>query len=121
MIFSVAATHFGCLCGTRVSVQFSDASEALALVGLFGGTTPPTFGTKAQTGHALGATAVFEILLLAEALRRGTVPRNVGLEVSDVDPALTLPTRDVALSRSRVGLKVSAGFGGLNSAVVLSL
>lgn len=101
--------------GTR----YNDASEALALAGLFGGRTPPAFGTKGQTGHALGATAVFEILLLIEALHRGEVPGNVGLEESDVDPALTLSREGVTLSRSRFGLKVSAGFGGINAAVVV--
>ena len=101
--------------GTR----YNDASEALALVGLFGGKTPPAFGSKGQTGHALGATAVFEILLLLEALHRGEVPGNVGLEEPDVNPALTLSQERVTLSRARYGLKVSAGFGGINAAVVV--
>lgn len=104
--------------GTRAN----DGSEALGLVELFGGPTPPAFGTKAQTGHTLGAAGVLETCLLIEALRRGVAPRNVGLEDPDVAEHLHL-VRDaralVAPLGERVGLKVSSGFGGIAAALVV--
>ncbi len=100
--------------GTR----YNDASEALALAGLFGGATPPASGTKAQTGHTLGAAGLLESLVAIEALRRGVAPANVGLQESDVDPALTLPRAPTPLPRARAALKVAAGFAGIDAALV---
>lgn len=97
----------------------NDSSEACGLVRAFGGTTPPAFGTKAQTGHTLGAAGVVESLLAAEALRRGQVPANVGLEEPGVDRRLDLVREGRALSRARCAVKVSSGFGGVQAALVL--
>lgn len=101
----------------------NDACEALGLVQLFGGATPPAFGTKAQTGHTLGAAGVLETCVLAEALLAGELPPNVGLEDADVDPRLDLvrSRRSVgARDGGRVGLKVSSGFGGIVAALVVA-
>ena len=62
--------------GTRAN----DASEALALATVFDGPTAPAFGTKAQTGHTLGAAGLVESLVAIAALQRAEVPANVGLE-----------------------------------------
>ncbi|MFG0316717.1 MAG: beta-ketoacyl synthase N-terminal-like domain-containing protein [Planctomycetota bacterium JB042] len=99
---------------------FNDAMEANGLVRLFGGRTPPTFGTKAQTGHALGAAGVIESIVAIEALRRARVPANVGLDDPDVDARLSLVRREEALTRARVALKLAGGFGGMQAAVVFA-
>ncbi|MBX3464606.1 MAG: hypothetical protein KF830_15665 [Planctomycetes bacterium] len=101
------------------ATQANDATEALGLVGLFGGRTPPSFGTKAQTGHTLGAAGVLEALAAIEALQRGTAPANVGLDDPDVDPGLDLVRAERHLPRARCALKVASGFGGIQAAVVL--
>jgi 3-oxoacyl-(acyl-carrier-protein) synthase len=101
----------------------NDASEALGLAGLFRGRTPPAFGTKAQTGHTLGAAGVIETLIAAEALLRGSVPPNIGLEEPGVDGRLDLVREHLRLPqrpRARHGLKVAGGFGGVQAALVLS-
>lgn len=97
---------------------YGDASEALGLARLFGDAGPPAWGTKAQTGHTLGAAGLLESLLAVEALRRGEVPGNAGLAEPDVAPGLRLARGSVRLARARCALKVSAGFGGLNAAVL---
>lgn len=105
--------------GTRAN----DGAEALGLVDLFGGPTPPAFGTKAQTGHTLGAAGVLETCLLIEALRRGVAPRNVGLEDPDVAEHLDLVRSARALVApfgERIGLKVASGFGGIAAALVVT-
>ena len=98
----------------------NDRSEALGLVSLFGGRTPPVFGTKAQTGHTLGAAGVIETVLAIEALRRAEAPANVGLEESGVEPRLDLVREPRRLPRARCALKVAGGFGGIQAAVVLT-
>jgi 3-oxoacyl-(acyl-carrier-protein) synthase len=97
---------------------FNDAMEAVALGRLFEGPTPLASGTKAQTGHTLGAAGVIESLVAIEALRRGMAPGNVGLVESDVDSRVALPRSAARLPRARVALKVAAGFGGINAAAV---
>ncbi len=96
----------------------NDTTEALGLVSVFG-STPAAFGTKAQTGHTLGAAGVLETIALLAALQRGRVPQNQGLETSDVDPHLDLVRSPRHLTRARTGLKVASGFGGVQAALVV--
>jgi len=100
--------------GTRAN----DASEALALATVFDGPTAPAFGTKAQTGHTLGAAGLVESLVAIAALQRAEVPANVGLEEPGVDPRLDLVRETRPLSRARRALKVNGGFGGVQQAMV---
>jgi 3-oxoacyl-[acyl-carrier-protein] synthase-1 len=100
----------------------NDRTEALGLVHLFGGRTAPAFGTKAQTGHTLGAAGVLETCLLIEALRRGVAPPNLRLEEPDVHEDLHLLRAEHPLpprSTPRRGLKVASGFGGIVAALVV--
>jgi 3-oxoacyl-(acyl-carrier-protein) synthase len=97
---------------------YNDAMEGRALVRLFERGSPPASGTKAQTGHTLGAAGVIESLVALEVLERGRAPGNVGLETPDLDHRIRLLRGDTPLARARVALKVSAGFGGINAAMV---
>ena len=97
----------------------NDATEAIGLGALFGGRTPPAFGTKGQTGHTLGASGVLETIVTLAALQRARAPANVGLEDSDVDPALDLVRTPRTLVRARHALKVASGFGGVQAATVV--
>ena len=110
---TVACVH---LHGT--GTLLNDAMEANAMVGLFGGNTPPAFGTKAQTGHTLGAAGLIESVIAITALLRGECPANVGLSNSDVDKRLDLIVVTRRLERKPALLKIAAGFGGINAAVV---
>ena len=98
-----------------------DAGEAAALQLVFGERTAsvPLTATKGQHGHALGATGAWEAALSLLAIQRGIVPRVVNCD--DPDPAcavavLTEPLR----AAPRVVLSSSAGFGGINAALVFT-
>ncbi len=97
----------------------NDSTEAMGLARAFGGRTPPAFGTKAQTGHTLGAAGTIETILAIAALQRATAPSNMGLASTDVDPCLDLVTTPRQLARARFALKVASGFGGVQAAMVL--
>jgi 3-oxoacyl-(acyl-carrier-protein) synthase len=97
----------------------NDASEAAGLGAVYGGRTSAAFGSKAQTGHTLGAAGVIETLLAVEALQRGVVPANIGLEEQGVDGRLDLVREARPLARARRALKVAGGFGGIQAALVL--
>ena len=107
------------------STPLGDVAEARALkLGLDGHAADvPVSGTKAMTGHPLGATGAIEAALSALAIRDGWAPPSVNLVEPDEEIGQLLPglIRD---HHGRAGiyrrvLSTSFGFGGLNAALVL--
>jgi 3-oxoacyl-[acyl-carrier-protein] synthase-1 len=96
---------------------YNDAMELAALQRAFAA-PPPCSGSKAQLGHTLGAAGVLESLVAIEALRRGRAPGNARLVAPDAPAGFPLLRRAAALPRARRALKVAAGFGGIDAAVV---
>jgi len=98
----------------------NDVSEGLALQRVFGDDCPLTSSTKGLTGHTLGAAGAIESVLSLIALSSGFVPATAGLEEPDPE----IPIRHVpagGLSRPlSVVVSNSFGFGGNNTALVLS-
>jgi 3-oxoacyl-[acyl-carrier-protein] synthase II len=102
------------------STPLNDATETLAIKQVFGDRAYriPISGTKAMTGHALGATGAIEAAICMLALRHAYLPPTLNLE--DPDPACDLDYipgtgREVAV---RYILSNSFGFGGINAALV---
>ena len=96
-----------------------DTGEAAAMRIVFGDRTPhvPLTATKGQHGHALGATGAWEAALSLLAIERGIIPRIVNCD--DPDPALGVDALQTPLtSAPRIVLSSSAGFGGINAALV---
>ncbi len=99
---------------------YNDEMEAKALLRLCGGPTMPASGTKAQTGHTLGAAGLIESLVAIEALLTGRAPGNHGLEEPGVSGGLNLLRETTELPDARHVLKLAAGFGGINAALVFA-
>jgi len=99
-----------------------DRGEADALRLVFGADAGriPLTATKGQHGHALGATGAWEAVLSLLAIARGRVPRVVNCEVPAADCAVGVLRAPLALA-PRVVLSSSAGFGGINAALVFTL
>ncbi len=96
-----------------------DRCEALALEHVFGpgAASVPVTATKGQHGHALGATGAWEAALSLLAIEHGIVPRSVNTDDADPQCPLAL-TRARTQLRPRTVLSNSAGFGGINAALV---
>jgi 3-oxoacyl-[acyl-carrier-protein] synthase II len=94
-----------------------DRSEALAIATVFGGRDVPVTATKGQHGHALGATGAWEAALSLLTFAHEIVPKTVNHLHDDPDCSIAL-TRDPLHSAPRVILSNSAGFGGINAALV---
>ncbi|HZX68184.1 MAG TPA: beta-ketoacyl-[acyl-carrier-protein] synthase family protein [Candidatus Elarobacter sp.] len=94
-----------------------DRCEALAMQLVFGerATAIPVTATKGQHGHALGATGAWEAALSLLAIERGVLPRSVNSDDADCDVAVT---RERMEQPVRAVLSNSAGFGGINAALV---
>jgi len=103
------------------STQLNDSTETAAIKQVFGEHAKriPVSGTKAYTGHPLGATGAIEAAICALALDQNWVPPTLNRE--NPDPACDLDVvpnhgRDVELNYV---LSNSFGFGGINSCVIL--
>jgi 3-oxoacyl-[acyl-carrier-protein] synthase II len=103
------------------STQMNDSTEAMAIKQVFGDHANRLLvsGTKAFTGHPLGATGAIEAAICALAIDQKWVPPTLNRE--NPDPACDLDViphhgRDVDLNYV---LSNSFGFGGINSCVIL--
>ena len=94
-----------------------DRCEALAMQQVFGerATAIPVTATKGQHGHALGATGAWEAALSLLAIERGVLPRSVNSDDADCEVAVTQQRIEQPV---RAVLSNSAGFGGINAALV---
>jgi len=101
--------------GTRQS----DASEADALLHVFGPEVPPVTGFKWAFGHLIAASGIIETTQALLALRARTVPGIATL--GELDSAFaSLPASASPRSpRSDVALVISRGFGGTNAALLV--
>ena len=99
---------------------YNDAMEALALQSVFGEAVPPFSSSKGQLGHTLGAAGVLETIVCAIAATRGLLPGTPRLRERDpaVPAAVLVEPRAGAVPRRM--LKINAGFGGTNAALVLA-
>ena len=96
-----------------------DSCEALATEIVFGdrAATVPVTATKGQHAHALGATGAWEAALSLMTIAHGIVPRSVNADRPDDGCRLAITHQ--RLDRPvRTVLSNSAGFGGINAALV---
>jgi 3-oxoacyl-[acyl-carrier-protein] synthase II len=94
-----------------------DRAEALAMELLFGerAAAIPVVATKGQHAHALGATGAWEAAISLASIVHGIVPRSVNSEDVDANLAVTGERLERPV---RTVLSNSAGFGGINAALV---
>ena len=104
------------------STPIGDVAEARALVRALGphASVVSVSGTKALTGHPLGATGAIEAAMCGLVIRDRWAPGTANLETPDEETASLLPRllRDGAAGDFRRLLSTSFGFGGLNAALV---
>lgn len=81
----------------------------------------PISSIKSMIGHSLGAIGAIEMAACALAIDRGVVPPTANWETRDPECDLDY-TPNVALRKTvRTALSTASGFGGFQSAMILSL
>jgi 3-oxoacyl-[acyl-carrier-protein] synthase-1 len=115
----LAPSDVGVVIAHANGTRQSDASEAAALLQVFGPAPPPVTGFKWAFGHLIAAAGMIETVLALWALREQTIPGIATLR--QLDPAFAqLPASAAPLTpRSRVALVLSRGFGGTNAALLV--
>ena len=99
--------------------QESDASEAKALLQVFGSEMPPVTGLNWAVGHLFAAAGLFDLAIGLEACRRRVVPGISTLEqLADSCAGLNV-SKQARSPRSDVVLVLCRGFAGTNAAVLL--
>lgn len=101
------------------STPQNDVNEAAQIASVFGPDAPPVSGTKAFTGHALGAAGAMECAIALLAMEHGWLPPTLHFDSSDCAPLDYVPNhgREAELN---VVLSNSFGFGGVDSCLVLA-
>lgn len=97
----------------------SDASEAAALMHVFGEKPPPITSFKWAMGHSIAASATLDLAVTLKALQEGIVPGIATL--NELDPVLgPVPVSSTAQRpHSPLALICSRGFGGMNVALLV--
>ncbi len=100
------------------STNYNDAMEAKALYSTFGETCPPAASLKGALGHMSGGGSLVEVLIGASILNKRELPPTIGFETKGVDEPITLSNKCQKIIGNTL-LCLAAGFGGLNSALIL--
>jgi 3-oxoacyl-[acyl-carrier-protein] synthase II len=101
--------------------QPNDETETQAIQDVFGASasTIPVTSIKGTIGHLLGAAGAIEIVVSVLSLYHNLIPPTANYETPDPACDLDIVTSPRTAALSHV-LSNSAGFGGCNSAVILS-
>ncbi len=100
------------------ATEFNDAMEAKMLDRLFKEGCPPAVSLKGAIGHLSGSSSLVEAALSCAFIKKRTLPKTFGFEKSGVEESIGISAQPQQFSRPSV-LSLSAGFGGLNSAILL--
>jgi len=100
----------------------NDRAEARGFRDVFGervGEVPVT-SLKSMLGHCLGAAGGIEAAVLALTVARGVIPPTINHSETDPDCSLDVVANQAREVRVRCGISTSLGFGGNDSALVLT-
>jgi 3-oxoacyl-[acyl-carrier-protein] synthase II len=97
----------------------NDRMEAVVHASLFAGLPVPVCAIKGGLGHTLGAAAALDVAVCAVTLGQQILPPVVNLR--RIDPSAPVPAVMGVGRRSpgKLALIANAGFGGINTAIVL--
>ena len=98
----------------------NDQTEGAVIARVFGEDQPAVSSIKGTTGHGLGASGSIEAVVVVEAIRRGELPPNVGLNDQDPEIPLTDIVREPREWKPGPALSNSFGFGGHNTVIAIS-
>ncbi|MGI8821235.1 MAG: beta-ketoacyl-[acyl-carrier-protein] synthase family protein [Chthoniobacterales bacterium] len=103
------------------STQLNDSTETTSLKQVFGEHSGrlAVSGTKAFTGHPLGATGAIEAAICALALDRNWIPPTLNRDNPDSACDLDVVPNHGRAAELNYVLSNSFGFGGINSCIVL--
>lgn len=113
----VEAADVGYINGHGTGALKSDMAEAAAVGTVFAGARPAISGTKAATGHMMGACGITEAITCIKVMETGVLPPTLNLDDPIADMDFVKEKRDgVACD---ITMSNAFGFGGQNSTIIL--
>lgn len=103
------------------STPMNDGTEVRAVSKFFGKNTPAISGTKAYTGHPLGATGAIEAAICCLAMQHSHIPPTLNCHepCEEITPGFDLVRLKGRSQPIKYILSNSFGFGGINASLVL--
>jgi 3-oxoacyl-[acyl-carrier-protein] synthase II len=102
------------------STPHNDRTESQAIRSVFGEHAPPVSSTKSMTGHLIGASGAVEAIICIKTILEGCLPPTINYEHPDPDCDLDYVPNVARPGRVDAALSNSLGFGGHNTALVVS-
>jgi 3-oxoacyl-[acyl-carrier-protein] synthase II len=102
------------------STPHNDRTETQAIKAVFGDQVPPVSSTKSMTGHLIGASGAVEAIICIKTILEGCLPPTINQEHPDPDCDLDYVPNVARPKRIDAALSNSLGFGGHNTALVVS-
>jgi 3-oxoacyl-[acyl-carrier-protein] synthase II len=99
----------------------NDRVELVAIEEVLGARFPhvPIHSVKSMIGHSLAAAGLIELIVLTKSLERGIVPPTVNCD-RPMNTTADIVTGEARSHAARVGLSISCGFGGNNTAALVT-
>jgi 3-oxoacyl-[acyl-carrier-protein] synthase II len=102
------------------STPHNDRTETVAIKAVFGEHVPPVSSTKSMTGHLIGASGAIEAIVCINTILGGCLPPTINYEHPDPECDLDYVPNVARPKRVDAALSNSFGFGGHNTALVVS-
>ncbi len=78
----------------------------------------PISSTKSVTGHLMGASGAVEAIAVLLSMEHGMIHPTLNYEYPDPECDLDYVPNKARKMEVRIGLSISAGFGGVNSTIL---
>jgi len=103
------------------STRLNDAVETLAIKEAMGKLAYhiPISSTKSITGHTMGAAGGIEAVAIALTIQRGMIHPTINYEFPDPECDLDYVPNEPRRVEVKTAMSISAGFGGVNSVIVM--
>ncbi len=117
---SMAPEAIGSISAHGTGTLYNDSMELKAFNRVFANSVRPVYSVKGSIGHTMGAAGLVETIIALESLKAAVIPPSANL--NDIDPeaegwvhreAIPAPAMNVVLS-------TNSGFGGVNSALIIT-
>jgi 3-oxoacyl-[acyl-carrier-protein] synthase II len=116
----ITTDQVGFISAHGTGTPFNDAMEMRAFHRVFKERKMPVYSIKGGIGHTMGAAGLVEIAIAQRAQREDIVPPTVNLVDADDDAIGWVSDRSHAIGPNSIALVTNAGFGGINTALVLA-